>query len=136
MPYVPWSISHRASAWTGKTEIVFVTLQVLNMAHAAETFLLGEGHGLNIIGGGELQEGTKNVSCPPKLHPWLSNRKFCIDTAQQNLWVVTDFEKFKAANSQNVATPVTFTSDSPKVISNAEISTFVFLVCENLMELF
>lgn len=106
------------------------------MAHPAETILLGEGHVLNITGGSELQEVAKNVSCSPKLLPWLSSRKCCTDTVLQSLWVVTDFEKFKAATSQRVATPVTSTSDSLKVISNAEINTFVFLVCENLIELF
>lgn len=48
---------------------------------------------------------------------------------------MTAFGKFKAVNSQSAATPVTSTSDSPKVISNAEISTFV-LVSQNLIELF
>lgn len=49
---------------------------------------------------------------------------------------MTAFGKFKAANSQSVATPVTSTSDSPKVISNAEISAFVSPVSENLVEIF
>lgn len=69
--------------------------------------LLGEDHVLNIIGGCGLQEVAKNVFCSPKLLPWLSSRNFCTDTVLQSLRVVTGFEKFKAANSQSVATPVT-----------------------------
>ena len=46
--------------------------------------------------------------------------------------LATDFEKFGAADSQRAAIPVTSTTGSPKVITNAEIETFVSIVCEKL----
>lgn len=42
----------------------------------------------------------------------------------------TDFEKIGAATSRRAATPVTSTTGSPKVTTDAEINTFVFIVCE------
>jgi len=44
--------------------------------------------------------------------------------------LATDFEEFGAANSQKVAAPVTSATGSPKIITNAEITTSFFIVCE------